>query len=223
MPIRIDLLAEGREAERTRLSDPVRQTMPVAGLLLSLVLLHMLELQCNIWFERKGLDRIDKRLRAIKSNFTSVNNNAVKDSEEERKLAALDKLSTNRFLWAPVLYTLRQSLTEDVRVTRLKGEQVRLREEPRHIGHGTKRKTIPGATIEKITLHIDAKDESPDHRNCLKFKQTLGDSEFFVERLGRKDGFVLDEFLKPATEGLAATNKAFVSFALAAHFPEVRR
>src|SRR5579872_6289527 len=160
MPIRIDLLSEAREAEKARLKDPVRQTMPLAGLLLSLVLLHMLELQCNVWFERTELERIDKRLRTIKGNFTSVNNNAVKDTEVERKLAALDKLTTNRFLWAPVLFTVRQSLTDDVRVTRLRGEQLRVKEQPRNIGHGATKKTIPGATVEKITLYIDAKDES---------------------------------------------------------------
>lgn len=223
MPIRINLLAEGREAQITRLKDPVRQTMPLAGLLLSLVLLQMLELQCNIWFEHKDLDRIDRRLRAIKSNFAAINNNAVKDTDVERRLRALDQWSTNRFLWAPVLFALRQSVTDDVRVTRLKGEQVRSKEQALHIGKGSKQKTIPGATVEKVTLYIDAKDASLDHQNCLKFKQTLGDSDFFVERLGRRDGFVLDELLKPAAESPATTNRTVVTFALAAHFPEVRR
>lgn len=223
MPIRINLLAERQQAQITRLKDPVRQTMPIAGLLLSLVLLQMLELQCNIWFEHKDLERIDRRLRAIKGNFSAINNNAVKESDVERKLGALDQLSTNHFLWAPVLFALRQSLTNDIRVTHLKGEQVRIKEQPRRIGHGAKQKVIPGATIERISLYIDAKDDSPGHQNCLKFKQTLSDSDFFVERLGRHDGFVLDELLKPAAESPAATNHTVVSFALAAHFPEVRR
>jgi hypothetical protein len=223
MPIRLNLLAEAQEAKFTALRDPVRKTMPVAAFLLALVLLQMLEIQCNIWFERKDLERIDHRLRSIKANFAAINNNAVKDIDVERRLKALDQWSTNRFLWAPVLFALRQSATDDVRVTRLKGEQVSTKVQERKIGRGAKQKIIPGAMVERVSLYIDAKDASPGHENCLKFKHALGQSDCFVERLGRRDGFVLDELLRPAPESPTATNHMVVTFALAAHFPEVRR
>ena len=52
----------------------------------------------------------------------------------DRKLSALEALSTNRFLWAPVLNALQKTMVDHVQVTKLKGDQAFLREDGHDLG-----------------------------------------------------------------------------------------
>jgi hypothetical protein len=223
MPIRINLLAEGQAAEESRRKDPVKRGVWIAGFLVSLVLLWLLKLQCDIWFDRADLSRINTRWTEIKTNYGAVTNNVFKTAEINRKLAALDKLSTNRFLWAPVLNALQKSVVNNVQVTRFRGEQVYTKEEAHDVGSGATKTTIPGGTVEKTSLYIDAKDTDANQQNYAKYKESLCDSDFFVKSLGRKDGFTLDGTLSTPTADPSEPGRAFITFSLASHFPDVRR
>ena len=223
MPIRINLLAEEQAAEELRRKDPVKRGIWIAGFLVSLVLLWLLKLQFDIWFDQKDLARINNQWTEIKANYSAVTNNVLKTAEIDQKLASLDQLSTNRFLWAPVLNALQKCVVNNVQVTRLRGEQIYVKEAPHDIGSGASKKTIPGAIVEKTSLYIDAKDSDANQQNYTKFKESLGNSEFFAQSLGRRDGFVFDGTLSPPTADPSDPGRAFITFALASHFPEVRR
>jgi hypothetical protein len=223
MPIRINLLAEAQAAEELRRKDPVKRSIWIAGFLVSLILLWLLKLQCDIWFEQKDLARINNRWAEKKADYAAVTNNVIKTAEINRKLAALDDLSTNRFLWAPVLNALQKCVVNNVQVTRFRGEQIYAAEAPHDIGSGASKKTIPGAIVEKTSLYIDAKDSDANHQNYTRFKESLCDSDFFVKSLGRRDGFVFDGTLSAPTADPSDPGRAFITFALASHFPEVRR
>jgi hypothetical protein len=223
MPIRINLLAESQAAEELRRKDPVKRSIWIAGFLVCLVLLWLLKLQCDIWFDKKDLARINDRWAEIKANYGAVTNNVIKTAEINRKLAALDRLSTNRFLWAPVLNALQKSVVNNVQVTRFRGEQTYVVEAPHDLGSGESKKTIPGAIVEKTSLYIDAKDSDANQQNYAKFKESLCNSDFFVKNLGRRDGFVFEGTLSAPTADPSDPGRAFVTFALASHFPEVRR
>jgi hypothetical protein len=223
MPIRINLLAEGQAAEELRRKDPVKRGAWIAGFLVSLVLLWLLKLQCDIWFDQAALSRINGRWTEIKSNYAAVTNNVFKTAEINRKLAALDNLSTNRFLWAPVLNALQKCVVNNVQVTRFRGEQLYVKEDPHDVGSGATKVTIPGGTVEKTSLFIDAKDTDANQQNYAKFKESLGDSDFFARNLGRKDGFVLDGTLSAPTADPSEPGRAFITFSLASHYPDVRR
>jgi hypothetical protein len=183
----------------------------------------LLKLQCDIWFDQKDLARINNRWTEIKANYGAVTNNVIKTADIDRKLGALDQLSTNRFLWAPVLNALQKCVVNNVEVMRLRGEQVYVKEESHDIGSGAAKRTIPGAIVEKTSLYIDAKDSDANQQNYTKFKESLGNSEFFAQSLGRRDGFVFDGTLSPPTADPSDPGRAFITFALASHFPEVRR
>jgi O6-methylguanine-DNA--protein-cysteine methyltransferase len=223
MPIRINLLAEAQASEELRRKDPVKRSAWIAGFFVSLVLLWILKLQCDIWFDQKDLTRINGRWMEIKSNYAAVTNNVLKTVEIDQKLAALNQLETNRFLWAPVLNALQKSVVNDVQMLHLKGQQTFVKEAARQIGTGATAKTIPGAMTENISLFIDAKDCNAGQQNYTKYKETLCASDFFVKSLGRRDGFVIDGTLSPPTADPSDPSRSFVTFALVSHFPEVRR
>jgi hypothetical protein len=147
----------------------------------------------------------------------------IQIGDMERKLAALDRLTTNRFLWAPVMNALQQTMVDDVQVTALRGEQSYLKEEGHDVGSGSTQRHIPGAIVEKVSLFIDGKDDNPKDQDYNKFKESLCNFDFFVKALGRKDGFILDGTLSTPAVDPADPSKQFVTFSLASHFPEVRR
>jgi hypothetical protein len=223
MPIRINLLAESQAAEESRRKDPVKRGLWVCGFLVSLVLIWILKLECDIWFDQKDLARINTRWTEIKANYSAVTNNILKTAEIDHKLAELDALSTNRFLWAPVLNALQKTVVNNVQVLQLRGEQSYTKEDPHDIGSGASKRTIPGGITERITLYIEAKDSDAGQENYTRFKETLCNSEFFVKSLGRRDGFVFDGTLSAPSADPSDPGHTFVTFAVASHFPEVRR
>jgi hypothetical protein len=223
MPIRINLLAEAQAAEELRRKDPVKRGIWIASFLVCLVLLWLLKLQCDIWFDEKDLTRINNRWTEIKANYGAVTNNVIRTAEVNRKLAALNRLSTNRFLWAPVLNALQKCVVNNVQVTHVRGEQNYVKEDSHEVGSGANKRTISGATVERISLYIDAKDSDANQQNYTKYKESLCNSEFFAKSLGRRDGFVFDGTLSAPSADPSDPGRAFITFALASHFPEVRR
>ncbi|HUD48596.1 MAG TPA: hypothetical protein VMR33_17315 [Candidatus Baltobacteraceae bacterium] len=223
MPIRINLLAEEQAAEDMRRKDPVKRAVWIAGFLVCLVLLWLLKLQCDIWFDQKDLARINTRWSEIKANYGAVTNNVIKTAEIDRELAALDNLTTNRFLWAPVLNALQKCVVNNVQVTAIKGEQAYIKEPPHDVGVGANKRVIPGGVVEKTSLYIDAKDSDANEQNYTKFKERLCNSDYFVKALDRRDGFVFEGTLSAPTADPSDPGRAFITFSLACHFPEVRR
>jgi hypothetical protein len=223
MPIRINLLAESQAAEESRRKDPVKRGIWIAGFFVALALLWLLKLQCDVWFDQKDLAQINTRWSGMKANYGAVTNNVTQTAEIDRKLAALDQLSTNRFLWAPVLNALQKCVASDVQVTRLRGEQIYVKEDSHDLGVGASKRTIPGAIVEKTSLFIDARDSDAGRENYTKFKESLCNSEFFAKGLDRRDGFVFDGTLSAPTADPSDPSRTFVTFSLASHFPEVRR
>ena len=223
MPIRINLLAESQAAEELRRKDPVKRGIWIGGFFVSLVLLWLLKLQCDIWFDQKDLARINTHWSDIKANYAAVTNNEIKTADIDGKLAALDDLTTNRFLWAPVLNALQKCVINNVEVTRLRGEQLYVTENAHDLGSGPTKRTIPGAVVEKTSLYIDAKDSDANQENYTRYKESLCNSEFFARNLGRRDGFVFDGTLSAPTADPSDPSRTFITFALASHFPEVRR
>jgi hypothetical protein len=155
--------------------------------------------------------------------YKDVTNNIAKTAEMDKKLAALDRLATNRFYWAPVLNTLQQTMIKGIQVLRVTGEQQYTKEAPKTTGTGANKVTLPGGVVEKISLFIDAKDYNPNAQTYDKFKETLTHCPFFVNLLGTRNAFVLDGTLGAPTVDPTDPSKQFVVFKLASHFTEVKR
>jgi hypothetical protein len=223
MPIRINLLAEAQAAEELRRKNPVKRAIWIGGFLVCVVLLWVTKLQLDIFYEQKTYNGIEAEWKNKTAKYTAVTSERDKIADVNGKLAQLESLSTNRFLWAPVLNALQKAMVDNVQVTRLKGDQTYVMEEGHDLGSGSTRRHIPGAMIEKVSLTIEAKDLRPTEQNYTKFKESLCTYDFFAKRLQRRDGFVMDGILGALTVDPVDPSKQFVTFTLASHFPEVRR
>jgi hypothetical protein len=222
MPIRINLMAESQVAEDMRRRDPVKRAIWICSFLVILVLLWIAKVQMDIIFENSRLKDIETEWTAKKDKYGAVTNNQAKIGEINRKLIALQNLSTNRFLWGNVLNALQQTVVDQVQVTRVIGAQAITQEEGSSTGTGANKKIVPPAAVEKITLTIDAKDLNPNANTYATYKNKLSNFDFFLKSLGRRDGFVMDSMLSPLTSDPMDSNTVFESFTLAAHFPEHR-
>jgi hypothetical protein len=216
-------MAEAQAAADLRRRDPVKRSLWIGGFLVVVVLLWIANLQITIFFDHGRYTNLEKEWNTKLAKYGTVTSDRTRTVEVEGKLHQLDRLSTNRFLWAPVLNALQRSMVDQVQVTHLKGDQTFVKEDAHDVGSGSSRKHIPGATVEKVTLSIDAKDLNPEAQNYTKFKEGLGSFEFFAKRLGRRDGFTMDGVLGSLTVDPADPTKQFVTFALVSHFPEIRR
>jgi hypothetical protein len=222
MAIRINLLAEEQAAEEMRRKNPVKLGIWIGSFLVACVLLWILKLQLDIGMSENKRKDIEQHWKDETAKYASVTNNMAKTAEMDRKLAALDRLETNRFFWAPVLNALQQTMIDNIQVTRLTGVQKYTKEEAKITGAGASKKTMPGSVTESITLVINAKDFNPNAQNYSKFKEALCNYDFFVKNLGRRDGFTLDTVSPPSVDPLDP-NKQSVVFQVVAHFPDVRR
>jgi len=223
MPIRINLLAEAQAAEELRRKDPVKRGIWIGGFLVCVVALWIAKLQLDISFEKHNFNNIEAEWKSKMAKYTAVTNQEARTAEVEMKLAQLDSLSTNRFLWAPVLNALQKTVNDQVQVTRLVCGQVFNGDAAHEEVVGTTHKSVRAAMVEKISLSIEAKDLKPGEQNYAKYKESLCTYDFFTKRLQRRDGFVLEGVLGPLTVDPVDPNKQFVTFTLATHFPEVRR
>jgi len=223
MSIRINLLAEAQAAEESRRKNPVKLAIWIGSFVVALVLLYTLKLQLDIIFNKQKYNSIEQAWKENNDKYKEVTNNIAKTFEMDRKLAALDQLSTNRFYWAPVLNALQQTMTKDIVVLKVSGDQKYIKLDSKTTGTGANKVTIPGGIVEKDSLYIDAKDYDPNAQNYDKFKESLSKFPFFAKLLGSQNTFVLDGTLSTPTVDPSDPGKQFVVFKLASHFTEVKR
>lgn len=219
MPIRINLLAEAQAAEEMRRNDPVKRAIWVGGFMVVVVALWAFKVQLDITQANRRYANTEAGWKSKEAVFSTVTNLQAKTWDIDRKLAQLDRLTTNRFLWAPVLNALQKTAIDEVPITHIKGDQTYSREEAHMVG----KIAYPGYVSEHIKLSIDARDNNPNEQGYNKFKEALNQSDYFVKHLGRKDSFVIEGVLSPITADPADPSRQFLTFTLASRFPEVRR
>ena len=226
MPIRINLLAEAQAAEELRRKDPVKRAVWVGVFLVFLVALWAMTLQFKILRVKGDLSSLNTKWNAIENSYKVAVDYQRRSIEAEQKLAALQEMTTNRFLWGTVLNAFQQTLNglDGVNVVRLKTDQSYITGEeakPRTEGG----RTIPGhgaTATERVRMVIDAVDNSsPSGGRVTKFKENISTIPFFKETLQATNGVRLTQRSAPQ---LSPNGKnPFVMFQLEAHFTEKTR
>ena len=226
MPIRINLLAEAQAAEEERRRDPVKRGISVAAFLVFLVALWAMTLQFQVFTAKLELNRLDARWKAIEQKYKAGVEAQRSSIETEQKLAALQRMSTNRFLWGNALNAFQQTLgtMDDVQIVRLKADQLY------SFTEGTPNRTnetsvIPGkppTATEKISLLLDAMDTSPQPgRRVNQFKESIATVPFFKEGLTKTNGVML--MSRSAPQNSPNGRATFVMFQLKCSFPDKTR
>ncbi len=238
MPVRINFLSEAITAEEERRNDPVKRSMWIGVFFIFLVVLwystllfeqmivaSRLEEKKTEW---SRLEPANKELRAA--------SNGIRESMT--RINALDRLATNRFLWAPVLNALQYTMVDDhVQLVRLNGnhsyvmvlppkEEVNKKGAPagekKKAPVAKKKKAKPASSTEKIVLTLDARDfGNQGEQNFNKFIDAVGRSPYFKSNL-ESGGVRLAKLLPPTAE-TGGADKSFTMFTVECKFPEKER
>jgi hypothetical protein len=227
MPIRINLLAEQQAAEEQRRRDPVKRAVWIGGFCVALTLLWAAWLQTKVLAANAALAAEEARLKTVEREASGVAEKLRKTGEIEKKLAALQALATNRFLWASTLNALQKAVVEGVHVVRIRGDQTYAQEAaqapPKTPADGKPKAGKPATARERILLTIEAKDyANPSELNHNKFMLAISSTPLFQAELRKVDGVTLKDRLPPQPDP-ADPSRNFILFSVECRYPEKER
>lgn len=224
MPIRINLLAEAQAAEEARRKDPVKRVGIIGALLVLAVIVYSALLQFRVMNAGSTSAGIEGRWRSIEKDYQAITRDVAKAIELQQKLKALDRLSTNRFLWGTVLDSLQQTTVDGVQLVRLRADQVYTQTDavPPKPTATPPQAGKPASSVEKISLILEARDYgNPNEQNYNRFKAAIQNFPFFRQYFTKQDSVKLTSLSPPAEDPVKGGN--FVQFTLECQFPEVVR
>ncbi len=208
-------------AEELRRRDPVKRAIWVGVLLIAAVLAWTSVLQARITLQRSQVSRLQNSITRMQADYSSIVNNQKSLAEARQKLAALERLSTNRYLSANLLDALQRAYVQDVRVIKLKTDFKYVMTE------ATKPKTNaftviegkPATATEQITVHIEAIDSSANPGDQVNdYKETVASLEHLDEVFRETTPEVrLTGLTPPQPDG---NGRPYVLFTLECNYPE---
>ena len=213
-------MAEAQALEEARRHNPVKLGSWVAGFFVVLVGLWITEKQFEIHWAKGELARLEAQVKANEAQYNGVVAAKASAAAIKGKIAALEYLQTNRFLWGPVLNALQQTVVDQVVVTHFLGLQIYEREPPKTLAG----KTIPGtATFEKVKLSITARDYSAKTDGYKNYEDTLNHSDFFAKKMGGREGFTIEGVPGPKMGDAPGSAREYRAFTLTNQLPDIRR
>lgn len=186
MPIRLNLLAESQALEDMRRRDPVKRALLVGIGLVTIAVVWSASLFVKAVAYKTEISSLEKVMEQHASQNKEVMNNLKQIGEIKQKLAALDKLSTNRFLVANLLNALQQTTMDDVQLARLKlDDTLILSDEVKATpGHAAR----PASVTERPLLTLDARDSCAKPGDLIpKFQQKIAAAQYFDAMLNKAD------------------------------------
>lgn len=221
--ISLNLLAEEQEAAELRRRDPVRRGFWVAvAAVLAMVLWSGL-LGFQVVNANRQLGRQETELKNLQNEAKESLTITGQAGEVERTLAALQRLGTNRFLWAPTLNALQFTTLPEIHFHRLKIEQtVVVPPAPKPVK--PVKPVKPGVTnapppaVERTVLTIQAKNYG-EAQTMEKFIEAISVFPFFTNALRKDQPVSLKDFQQRQVDP-ADPGKSFVLFTTECIFSE---
>jgi len=223
MPLRINLLAEAQALEEMRRKDPVKRAIWAGSFIVALILAWSSTLQVKVMIAKREVAQIDAQAKDKDKEYKHVLASQTALADTKAKLAALSNLAHNRFLLGNLLQAVQKTTFDDVQLVHLRLDQEYALTDavkPKKDGD----RLIPGhpATVtEKMTLTLDARDNSPTPGDMVnKYQQSLTDAGYFKSTMGDTNEFRLINTSQPQSD---PDGKQFVLFTLQGHFPDKTR
>jgi len=220
MPIKLNLLAEAQIAEDLRRRDPVKRAVYAGTFLVVLALVWSSSLQLEVVIRKSELNQIQSQIQTRTNEWQVVLDSQKKISDEQARLAALQKLSAARFLQGNFLNALQRLNFDGVQLASVKVRQSYFID----AGTTSKDHSAPGRAAsakEKILFSIDARDVSTSPGDQVnKFKESLANQDYFKAILSKTNGVQLTS-LSPLQTG--PDGKTFELFTLECALPPKNR
>jgi hypothetical protein len=224
MAIRINLLAEEQALEEQRRRDPVKRSLWVGLVLVSLMLAWASSLQLKSMLARRELSRLENQIGAHTNAYQVVMANKKKLADVRHKLDGLQDLADRRFLNGTVLNALQKTTFDDVQLLRFKADQAYVLNEEVKPHTNSSDKIVPGkpaSVTERVVLTMDVKDNGTPAGDLVnKYKDSVAEAEYFHKVMTNKSDVKLLSF-SPAQTG--SDGKPYVLFTLECRYPELTR
>jgi len=221
MPIRLNLLAEAHAEEELRRRDPVKRALWVGVFLAGGILLWAAYLQMQIMLAKNRISSQGAQLSELTQKFNAVTAKKKELIIIQEKFGSLERLQTNRFLWASALNALQQATIRDIQVTALHCEvSYKIVELPPKPGAKVTKVTRPETeSAVRVGLQIDAKDFGANPGDQVgRFKHALSTNAFFRSFLGTSNEITLRSLSAPTVDG--GSGKGVVMFSFDCKFPD---
>lgn len=221
MPIRINFLAEHQAAEEAKRRDPAKRAQLIAVCFIFLLVLWAAVLQVRLISANSEVSDVAARYKQIEAQYQLVRTNYSKATEAIGKLAALQQLATNRFLWAPPLSALQYVVVEDVQLSALRGRHsYSLTEATPAVTNSTGTiRSKPASAREKIVLSIEARDYSVDAGGHIRlFQDAIASSPYYKANLEKAEMTGRSPVQSVPAE--LGGGRPFVTFMIECQYPE---
>src|SRR6202142_4598580 len=123
MPIRINLLAEAQAAEDLRRRDPIKRVIFMAILVVASMLVWWSLVQLRVMGANQHLSQVQAEIQSHTNAYQVVLVGQRKIAEARQNMAALQKLTSSRFLQGNLLEALQHATVPGVQLMRLRVDQ----------------------------------------------------------------------------------------------------
>jgi hypothetical protein len=220
MPIHINLLAESQIAEDLRRRDPVKRAIFGGAFFIVLALVWSSSLQVEVMVIKTNLSQTQSEIDGRNSQWQDVLASKKKISDARSKLAALQMLSTNRFLQGNFMDALQHVNTDGVQLTRVRLDQTyfSLTGTPNSTNNSHTILGRPATTTEKIVLTLEARDSSANPGDQVnKFKDAIAGGDYFKTLLDKTNGVKLTSLSQVQND---TAGRPYMAFTLESTFPD---
>lgn len=220
MPIQINLLSENIAAEEEKRNDPVKRATWVGAFCVFLMLLWYSTVLVEGMVVSSNLEEKQGEWAKLKDEDENIRKVSANIRQSRDRIAALDQLAAHRFLWAPVLSALTQTMVPDVQLTSFRVSQTYVVVAPPKEQNEKRKNPLPPTATEKIIVSLDARDYSDQSKqNYKEMTDRISRSPFFSAQLA-DGGLKLAKLLPPSSDSLDDSGRSFVQFTLECKFPE---
>lgn len=220
MPIQINFLSESIAAEEEKRNDPVKRATWVGAFCVFLVLLWYSSLIFEHMVMTSQLEEKKAEWSALENQNKSILALSAGIKQATENIAAMDRLATNRVLWAPMLDALTQTFVKDVELTNLKTRQTYVVVVPQKDENEKRKDPLPSTATEKVLITLDARDYGDQtQQNYNAFRDLIARSEYFETEL-ETGGLKLAQLLPPTADTQSSGGRSYVQFSLECKFPD---
>lgn len=219
MPIRLNLLAEEQYLVEMRRRDPVKRAAWLGGFLVALMLGWWGWLMFSKSQATAAMARHEANFKAIEAKAKAVGDQIKRGGEIEKNIHQLNRMGTNRVLWASCLNALQECAMDQVVITRVRADQAYTLT-PAVVNKAEPRKSKPATATERVVLVIAARDYGrPADENSIKFKEKIQGHPWFKQYLAKENPISFKGFSNP-TPDKEDPGKVFISFTMECAFAE---
>lgn len=220
MPIRLNLLAEAQAAEDLRRRDPVKRAIFAGVFAVALVLVWWSWLQLRVMVAHTEVSQIEGQIQSRTNTYQVVLASEKKINQAKDNLAALQKLTRDRFLQGNLLNALQRATVPGVQLMQLRVNQTYVAKDPPKSKAGQTAHSQDTVT-EGIVVTLHARDYSSNLGDQVnKFKDAINEQPYFATELDKTNGVRLTN-LSPPQAG--ADGKPSVMFTLQCTYPDRTR